>query len=58
MQDNPLGIGIMGACFQAPCCRTQTMTDGNALCSLISFVFQHSHFDKILQGKRIGSMNY
>ena len=30
----------MGACFQAPHCHTQTMTDGNALSSLISFVFQ------------------
>ena len=36
-----LGIGIMGACFQAPHCCTWTMTDGNALCSLISYVFQH-----------------
>ena len=36
-----LGIAIMGACFQAPCCHTQTMTDENTLCSLISFVFQH-----------------
>ena len=31
----------MGACFQAPHCHTWTMTNGNALCSLISFVFQH-----------------
>ena len=36
-----LGIGIMGACFQAPCCHTWTMTNGNALCSLMNFVFQH-----------------
>ena len=31
----------MGACFQAPHGHTWTMTDGNALCSLMSFVFQH-----------------
>ena len=31
----------MGACFQAPCYCTQTITGGNALCLLISFVFQH-----------------
>ena len=31
----------MGACFQAPCCHTWTMTGGNALCSLINFVLQH-----------------
>ena len=31
----------MGACFQAPHCHTQTMTDGNAPCSLLSFIFQH-----------------
>ena len=32
----------MGACFQAPHCHSWTMTDGNALCSLIkSFIFQH-----------------
>ena len=36
-----LGIGIMGACFQAPHCHPWTMTDGNALCSLMSFIFQH-----------------
>ena len=32
----------MGACFQAPRCHTPTMTDGNALCSLIkSFILQY-----------------
>ena len=31
----------MGACFQASHCHTQTMTNGNALCSLISFILQH-----------------
>ena len=31
----------MGACFQASHCCTHTMTDGNALCSLISFILQH-----------------
>ena len=31
----------MGACFQASCCHTQTMTNGNALCSLIIFILQH-----------------
>ena len=32
----------MGACFQAPHCHTQTMTDGNTLCLLIkSFILQH-----------------
>ena len=36
-----LGIGIMGVCFQAPHCCTQTMTNGNALCSLMSFILQH-----------------
>ena len=36
-----LGIGIMGACCQAPRCCTWTMTNGNALCSLMNFVFQH-----------------
>ena len=35
----PLGIEIMGACFQAAHCRTRTVTDGNALCSQISFIF-------------------
>ena len=47
-----LGIGIMGACFQAPHCCTWTMTNGNALCSLTSFLFRFlaCHFDKILQG--------
>ena len=35
-----LGIEIMGACFQAPNCHTWTMTNGNALCSLMSSVFQ------------------
>ena len=36
-----LGIEIMGACFQAPHCHTWTRTNGNALCSLMNFVFQH-----------------
>ena len=31
----------MGACFQASHCCTWTMTDENALCSLISFILQH-----------------
>ena len=32
----------MCTCVQAPCCHTQTMTDGNTLCSLIkSFILQH-----------------
>ena len=39
----------MGACFQAPRCCTQTMTDGNTLCLLIkSFILQHTTFDKIM----------
>ena len=31
----------IGACFQASHCHTWTMTNGNALCSLIGFVYQH-----------------
>ena len=56
----------MGACFQASHCHTQTMTNGNALCSLISFYIVAHHFDKILQGnvstfmsqKNNNDMNY
>ena len=36
-----LGIGIMGACFQAHHCCTWTKNDGNALRSLMSLIFQH-----------------
>ena len=41
MHGSVLGIGIMGAYFQAPHCCTWTKTDGNAPCSLINFVYQH-----------------
>ena len=37
----PLGIEIMDACFQAPHCCTWTVTGGNALCSVMNFIFQH-----------------
>ena len=41
MQGTFRHIGIMGACFQVPHCHTWIMTNGNALCSLMKFVFQH-----------------
>ena len=44
----------MGACFQAPHCHTQTMTDGNALCLLIKSVYIAAHcFDKIMCTYRV-----
>ena len=43
-------LKLHGCMFPGSSCRTWTMTDGNALCSLISFVFQYNPFNKILQG--------
>ena len=40
----------MGACLQAPHCCIQTMTDGNAPCSLINLYISVLSFNKILQG--------
>ena len=43
----------MGACFQASCCHTQIMTNGNAPHSLINLYISALHFDKILHGNPI-----
>ena len=47
----------MGACFQAPHC-TQTETNGNTPCSLISFVYlQYASHDKSRGYVQVSSYN-
>ena len=41
----------MGACFQAPHCHTQTMTNGNAPCSLMKFSISVDHYVKLTHVK-------
>ena len=43
----------MGVCFHAPHCHTQTMTNGNTLCSLIKFSISDDHHVKIIQFKMV-----
>ena len=49
MYDSGIGISWVHV-FQASHCHTQTVTNGNALCSLISFYIAVHHYYKILQG--------
>ena len=43
----------VGACFQAPCCQTWTMTNGNTPCSLINLCISVIHYVKIIHVKMV-----